>query len=98
MVIDYSLIESGFGTLENQSVDKSVVWTQEWCQEHFAETDAAISARVKTFLDRVKILHPDDTILVVTHGAPMKGILKWLGSLEDKSLSPANATFRILTQ
>jgi broad specificity phosphatase PhoE len=98
MILDYTITESGMGSFEGRAIDPDLMRNPDWAKQFFGESQADVSSRVKAFLNRVKVLHPQDTILVVTHGTPMVEIVHALGNASDERIKPQNAEFRIIKQ
>lgn len=96
VLVDYAIKEPSFG--DNEGKPSSLLSKNEsYAKEHFAETQSAVSTRLKTFIQRLGALHKNEVILVVTHGAPMVEILRLSGDKNVLTLNPQNAEFRVFT-
>lgn len=96
LVTDYTITESGFGDQEGQPSNVRLHLDPEYAKAHFAETDAEVSERSAAFVKRIKKVHENDTLLVVTHGSPMMEILNHAEEPKGKHSMPGNAEFRVL--
>lgn len=84
LCFDSALMERGMGRfegmllsdlLEEITPEEADSWDEiDWAPED-GETRIEVEARVISFLNMIRQNHEDDTVLVVTHGGPIKFIL-----------------------
>lgn len=96
LLTDYTITESGYGDNEGKDADHVRNKDPDFAKAHFAETETEVSQRILAFVNRVRKVHTDDTILVVTHGSPMMEILNHVEDPKTKHEMPANAEIRVL--
>jgi len=96
LVVDYTIMETTYGDNEGKNADHVANQDPVFAKAHFAETRTDINERIAAFVQRIKTVHKDDTILAVTHGTPMTEILNMASDDKTQNTMPKNAEFRVL--
>ena len=101
-VIDYAIKEPSYGILEGRNGEKLRAlfpgqnpWNNTIASLYMGEANEDLDYRLQTFINRIKIIHTEGDILVVTHGSPMMTITKILEP-GNSAWKPKNAEFRVL--
>ena len=100
IIYDDMLKERAFGNFEGKSIDFDLVcklWDYKLnYSENNVESIKDCLDRAKKFLDKIKKEHPNETILIVSHGSFIKALhYNLVGYDEDTSFltfNPSNAT------
>ena len=99
VTVDDRLRERGYGEFEGKLKDKDAyarlwAYTKNYTFES-AENVRACFARIYTFLDEIRALYPDETVLIATHAGVAKVVRCYaLGMMSDAELAdyvPQNA-------
>lgn len=97
LFLDNRLCETGGGkaegTTEAERVEK---WGESWRDiDMEAEPEAEVIARGKSFIEDIKKKHPDEKVLVVSHGSFIRTLLKEL--VEDEEIQQSKVGNTSLT-
>ena len=97
LILDDRLRETGGGkaegTTEAERVEK---WGESWRDMNMeAELEAEVIIRGMTFIEEIKMKHPDEKVLVVSHGSFIRTLLKEL--VEDEKIQQSKVGNTSLT-
>lgn len=100
IVVDERLREVSFGLLEGKTIDERIArWGEQWREADVGkESMESIEKRARSLVDELLIKHPNERVLLVTHGAFIANSLRFLVPHFDTTERIENASITIIEQ
>lgn len=100
LILDNRLRETGGGQAEGTTEAERVKkWGESWRDiDMEAEPEAEVIARGMAFIEEIKTKHPDEKVLVVSHGSFIRTLLKVLVEDEEIQRSKVGNTSLTIVQ